>query len=556
MIIGVGSNTTLANDVTLATDLLRVEAGAELALANHTLTIDGTAFQRIVHVDGTVSNPGLLRTLGTVALDPSGPTNGGTFASPLTVANGSTAVAAGPSTIQGPINVAPGATLTTGTGTVLTTTTDATIDGTLAVGNSSFVFEGTTFRNNGSVLASTLTTGNLRFDGGIQSLAGGGTWSTRLHVFIAGGSTTSLANDVLFDAPVLTIEPGGELSLATHSLDLNGTILTNSTGARLSGIGTLDFAGENFVQDGVVAPGLSPGIINFIGDYDHSDGTFELQLDNSTTPGSGHDQISVDGDVTLGGDVDVSIHPGYFPALGDEYTIMTCSGGCGGSRASVNAPPGYAFIEAYNANDARLIVSAIPNVAPTVVAPIGDEAFVLGDAPLVIDLTLVFDDADGDVLAFSAVSSNPAAVTAGIVGSTLTVTAVGGGASTVTVTADDGNGGVAQDAFSVIVTLPDADGDGVPDVDDNCVDTPNPGQEDVDADGVGDVCDNCMDTPNPGQEDVDADGVGDVCDNCMDTPNPARRTRTATESGTPAPWGVGSRRSPSLAVHTRASRAT
>jgi subtilisin-like proprotein convertase family protein len=103
--------------------------------------------------------------------------------------------------------------------------------------------------------------------------------------------------------------------------------------------------------------------------------------------------------------------------------------------------------------------------------------------------------------------------------------------------------------------FPDTDSDGVPDVTDNCINTPNPDQADwddngigdvcddtdldginddvdncritanidqldADGDGVGDVCDNCIDTPNPNQEDVDGDEVGDVCDNCIDTPNP------------------------------------
>jgi hypothetical protein len=58
----------------------------------------------------------------------------------------------------------------------------------------------------------------------------------------------------------------------------------------------------------------------------------------------------------------------------------------------------------------------------------------------------------------------------------------------------------------------DSDGDGICDDVDNCVSTPNPGQEDRDGDGVGDVCDNCPDVPNPGQEDSNGNGVGDACE--------------------------------------------
>jgi hypothetical protein len=72
---------------------------------------------------------------------------------------------------------------------------------------------------------------------------------------------------------------------------------------------------------------------------------------------------------------------------------------------------------------------------------------------------------------------------------------------------------VLQEEFS------DADGDGVPDAEDNCIDVFNPDRADDDGDGVGDACDNCVDEPNaPGpdgiQADADADGAGDACDNC------------------------------------------
>src|SRR6185436_16703321 len=45
-------------------------------------------------------------------------------------------------------------------------------------------------------------------------------------------------------------------------------------------------------------------------------------------------------------------------------------------------------------------------------------------------------------------------------------------------------------------TLPDGDGDGVPDTADNCNGAANPAQDDLDGDGTGDVCD----------PDIDGDG--------------------------------------------------
>jgi len=67
---------------------------------------------------------------------------------------------------------------------------------------------------------------------------------------------------------------------------------------------------------------------------------------------------------------------------------------------------------------------------------------------------------------------------------------------------------------------PDSDGDGVPDICDNCMAAPNLNQRDRDGDGAGDECDVCPDLPDPEQADLDRDGLGDECDNCPRRSNP------------------------------------
>ena len=90
--------------------------------------------------------------------------------------------------------------------------------------------------------------------------------------------------------------------------------------------------------------------------------------------------------------------------------------------------------------------------------------------------------------------------------------------------------GVVLDDFVVDGTTPDNDGDGIPNPNDNCVNTANPDQLDTDGDGLGDVCDddddndgildindNCPLTANTDQADDNGDGIGNVCDTDNDT---------------------------------------
>ena len=90
------------------------------------------------------------------------------------------------------------------------------------------------------------------------------------------------------------------------------------------------------------------------------------------------------------------------------------------------------------------------NLPPEVVAPIGFQEMIEGAAAATFNLSGVFSDPDGDPLTFGAESGDPAAATAGIAGSTLTVTPHQRGGAVITVTADDGRNEPVATTFRVL----------------------------------------------------------------------------------------------------------
>ncbi|SDD72073.1 S-layer homology domain-containing protein [Paenibacillus sp. UNCCL117] len=81
-----------------------------------------------------------------------------------------------------------------------------------------------------------------------------------------------------------------------------------------------------------------------------------------------------------------------------------------------------------------------PNTAPKVETPIPDIALTIGDAPLVIDLSKHFKDAEQSTLKYIASSLKSSVIKSSLAGSILTLTAAGAGSTSVRVIADDQNG--------------------------------------------------------------------------------------------------------------------
>ena len=98
----------------------------------------------------------------------------------------------------------------------------------------------------------------------------------------------------------------------------------------------------------------------------------------------------------------------------------------------------------------QVFTVTVPNSAPVLVEPAGAREVEAGDT-LELDLSHHFRDPDGDTLAYTASSSNGAAVAVVVSGSVLRVAGIARGEATVILGAEDGHGGAAKDVFTVTV---------------------------------------------------------------------------------------------------------
>ncbi|MFC1794743.1 hypothetical protein ACFL3Q_14285 [Planctomycetota bacterium] len=125
----------------------------------------------------------------------------------------------------------------------------------------------------------------------------------------------------------------GKIDIGSVETDLSGLdvyidALSQITGSarvlantRLWGYGTIQ---GNIVNEGIVEPGSSPGLLVIEGDYTQSsNGQLIIEL-SGTVPNESHDQLEVTGQCNLDGTLTIQLINGFDPQFSDSFFVLDC----------------------------------------------------------------------------------------------------------------------------------------------------------------------------------------------------------------------------------------
>jgi fibronectin-binding autotransporter adhesin len=197
--------------------------------------------------------------------------------------------------------------------------------------------ESTNVNNGGSLEITgggTVNTGDTTVDEDSSlDVTGGGTLNSNDGIIVKDGANLTVGDTgTVTTLTTVTVQAGGQLTLqggyslgydiltGSGLVETDGAVFTNVAGSTVKGFLTFS---DDFTNNGTFAPGNSPGTTVIAGNYTEA-GTLEAELE-TTTAGTGYDQIRVGGSVTIapGATLVVQTFNGALPARGDVYQIIS-----------------------------------------------------------------------------------------------------------------------------------------------------------------------------------------------------------------------------------------
>jgi Tol biopolymer transport system component len=163
------------------------------------------------------------------------------------------------------------------------------------------------------------------------------------EIVISGGGNATFYDDVVQNKDLVVSQVGATTSVAVFFGDFTGS--GGSTG------------GGDIFFEGDLQPGNSPALVTFENDVHFGVGAgLEIELGGAVA-GAEHDQVDVVGDLTLHGELVVSLINGFTPGIGQSFTILTADD-VDGTFATELLPtvPGRIFDVIYNPTSVVLAV--------------------------------------------------------------------------------------------------------------------------------------------------------------------------------------------------------
>jgi uncharacterized repeat protein (TIGR01451 family) len=239
-------------------------------------------------------------------------------------------------------------------------------------------------QNNGAIGGGIGGADNFNNSGTLTKSGGGGT-SNINSVFNNTGTVN--ANTASLNFTNSFTQTMGSTTL--NGGNIGGGITFNFAGGTLMGGAPDTFTGTINNTGAMVAPGLSPGILNVTGAFMQS-GTGALNVEvNGLTAGTQFDQMNMTAAATLGGTLNVTL--GFVPNAGDTFIIMTFSSRGGTTFTTENLPNpggGNVMTVVYGATSVQLLVAPPASADLSVTkADSPDPAFV--GQPLTYTLTVM-----------------------------------------------------------------------------------------------------------------------------------------------------------------------